>query len=592
MQRPRTSARPAAPGLTLLVILPLFLAAATDPVEDARARLERNDARGAVAILEAGLTSADPSDRPALVEGLLKAYAAAARQAEAEGRPDEAEEYRENLGILERKPRPAATNAPAATTPPIAPANDPEPPREAPPTPPTPADPADELPPPLKAATEANVPAQAPASPAEPVVTPLPAAPPPSPEEERVREADTAFLAGRYKEAGQVYAALAQAGKLPAERRPHWAYCRAVGVVERINARPGTAKGWATIDAEIRAIQALSPSNWFAEYLRRLAAERRKAKAGRVVVRGSSPDEPPPTKRPSRKRPPAAPPSSPDPAPAPTPPLAAGPVSSVPWSPQRIETANFAVAYVEKDRALAESVARAAESAREGQVKRWKAAKPDEPWSPRCEIILFPTAKDFTRETLQPDESPGFSTMGMNAGKIVLRRIHLRTDHPNLVKAILPHEVTHVVIADLFPRKQIPRWADEGLAVLAEPRSEQALRVLDLDDPLKNGRVFNLNDLMAMDYPEAPYWGLYYAQSVSLTRFLVESGTPEQFLTFVQACQDQGAEPALAKVYGIEGFAPLQARWLAFARERSAEMVAAGNAPADRPTGAAETTRR
>ena len=49
-------------------------------------------------------------------------------------------------------------------------------------------------------------------------------------------------------------------------------------------------------------------------------------------------------------------------------------------------------------------------------------------------------------------------------------RTNLRADHPQVLTAILPHEVTHVVLADLFTTQQIPRWADEGMAVLAEPR--------------------------------------------------------------------------------------------------------------------------
>ena len=52
--------------------------------------------------------------------------------------------------------------------------------------------------------------------------------------------------------------------------------------------------------------------------------------------------------------------------------------------------------------------------------------------------------------TGQPEDSPGFSTMGLNAGKVVARRVNLRADHPNLVPAIVPHEVTHVVLADLW----------------------------------------------------------------------------------------------------------------------------------------------
>ncbi len=92
--------------------------------------------------------------------------------------------------------------------------------------------------------------------------------------------------------------------------------------------------------------------------------------------------------------------------------------------------------------------------------------------------------------------------------------------------AILPHEVTHVVLADLFPSQQIPRWADEGMAVLAEPHSEQRLRAADLDKPLTSGQLFKLNELMVMDYPDGKYWSLYYAQSVSLTRFLVDQEAP------------------------------------------------------------------
>jgi hypothetical protein len=200
-------------------------------------------------------------------------------------------------------------------------------------------------------------------------------------------------------------------------------------------------------------------------------------------------------------------------------------------------------------------------------------------------VVLFPTARDFSRETGQPPDSPGFSTMGMNEGRIVFRRVNLRADHPNTVRAVLPHEVTHVVLADLFPRQQIPRWADEGMAVLAEPSSEQALRAGDLQEPLAAGKLFRLSDLMGMDYPDAKHWGLYYAQSVSLTRFLVEQGTPSQFIEFVQTSQRTGFEPALKQVYKIADYSDLQTRWLTYARAKaSAEMTASSDDPEKAPT--------
>ena len=135
--------------------------------------------------------------------------------------------------------------------------------------------------------------------------------------------------------------------------------------------------------------------------------------------------------------------------------------------------------------------------------------------------------------------------MMCNGNRVVARRINLRADHPQLLTAILPHEVTHVVLADLFTVQQIPRWADEGIAVLAEPHAEQQLRAAELQEPLEAGRVFDLGKLMAMDYPDAKDWSLYYAQSVSLTRFLVEQGPPEQFVQFVRNSQRDGIEGAL-----------------------------------------------
>jgi hypothetical protein len=616
MHRSPTAAQAAALWLALVLVLgqtPASLAwpGAPGAVEDAKRRLARDDARGAVAVLESALPGATAADRPALIDALRVAYAAAARQAEAEGRTSDADDYRENLAILDRSARPAAAAAAKASgsspappseatrepSPSSKPAADPKPKPE--PSRPAvePPDPSEPLPPlPPVAALGAPPALAAPTASPSPgpddrsgATVALPQAPtvgttPAAKGDVSLRAADAAFLAENYDEAGRIYTVLNRAGKLPDDRNGHWAYCRAVKVVRQINARPASEEEWAAIDDEIQQIRTLSPSNWFGEYLRNLAAERGRdprSKAGRsnkVVVRGSSPDEPAPPRRRGARQ--AAPVPAPAPAQAPPPP----PVSAIAWSRQPIETANFQVVHVEKDRALAERIAQAAEAAREANVKRWGSG--EAAWTPRCEVVLFPNAQDFSRETLQPPDSPGFSTMGLNAGRIVLRRVHLRADHPNVLHAVLPHEVTHVVLADLFPHQQIPRWADEGMAVLAEPRSEQSLRAADLDEPLRSGRLFRLGDLMAMDYPDAKYWGLYYAQSVSLTRYLVESGSPAQFVKFVQQAQRSGIEPALRQVYSISGYSDLQSRWLSYAREKtagSATLTASSGDPEKNP---------
>jgi hypothetical protein len=236
------------------------------------------------------------------------------------------------------------------------------------------------------------------------------------------------------------------------------------------------------------------------------------------------------------------------------------------------ETANFTIHST--DRALAEQAAKTAETTRAQQAKRWGSTATRATWTPRCEIYLFPTPGEFARITGQPETSPGFSTMEIQAGRISARRVNLRADHPQLIAAILPHEVTHVVLADLFTQQQIPRWADEGMAVLAEPLNDQINRTAELTGPLKEGRVFKLSELMAIDYPSADAWSLYYAQSVSLTQFLVEQGTHEQFVRFVRGAQQKGVEDSLRSVYKIAGFSELENRWQAFARRQVGEITA------------------
>lgn len=234
------------------------------------------------------------------------------------------------------------------------------------------------------------------------------------------------------------------------------------------------------------------------------------------------------------------------------------------------ETPNFRIFHT--DARLAELAADAAESVRAAQAKKWASSALQKPWVPRCEIYLHPTGKAFTEATGQPETSPGFSTLESNGNQITTRRVLLRADHPQLLAAILPHEVTHVVVADLFTVQQIPRWADEGIAVLAEPTTEQNLRASDLQESLAAGQIFELSKLMSIDAPDARDWSLYYAQSVSLTRFLVEQGTPEQLIQFVLESGRNGIEAALRDIYRIAGFADLQVRWQAYARQQVATI--------------------
>jgi hypothetical protein len=579
-------------------------AQANDAVDRARAFLAKNDAKAAVSTLEDALPSAGADLGPMIVV-LRQAYTRAAANATKAGQTAEADEYRENLQILNRRMRGQTDDGNPVDPPPVAakPVNEPV---KAPPAPVKPP-PAPAQPDPATVKVDSlptfETPAAAPPSPlsvdlSEGNPTPEPeakvATPEPAPVAEKelppqdptpgeiLADADRAYLSEKYLDASKGYAQLAGIGQLPAARKTHWAYCRSVDVVRRIKANPASKAEWASIDREISEIKALSPRFWYAEYLRNRAADQSrglvaKQSKGRVV-RGAMPE----TERPAdairdltRKAPPvdAQPPvgriGKPGEIALPsteTPQAISTHGDAGKW--QIKETPNFVIFHADPD--LAEKLAASAESARESQTRRWTGSPPPRNWSPRCEIYVYPTAALFSQITGQPVDSEGFSTMQTDGVKTTARRINLRADHATIVTAVLPHEVTHVVLADLFPTQQIPRWADEGIAVLSEPKHEQERRIVELDPALDGGKIFSIEHLMVRDYPEGPHWALYYAQSVSLTRFLVDQGTPAQFIDFLQGSQRTDAQTELRRVYKIDGFADLQTRWLDYARTRIA----------------------
>ncbi len=533
MHRPPSAALRLAP--LLIVLCATHPLARADAVDEARTLIARDDPAAAVDRLETALLDT-PRDRlPALLDVLRSAYETAATRAEAGGKTSDARHYREALKLL-------VVDAPKKDS-----------------------AQSDLLP------EEASQPEEKPQSrPKATVAAPAAEATP-----GELARGDAAWKAKRYLDAGASYAKLAKAGKLPPQRSDQWAYCRLVAVLERINGGPKSPSEWAEIHAEIDHIRLLSPKNWYSEYLRNVVVERsggvRPADPGRLVVRGAAPEEPPPSRSPKTRTV-----ANPSPR-AGTPALPAEPVKEEAAAPVEIGragpsygnwktyvTPNFQIFH--DDEELARKVALRAEAARRDSAKQWAGAEPRSNWTPKCDLYLYPTAAIFAQETQQPPESPGFSTAGLSGGRVTARLVKLRADNDKMLDAVLPHEVTHIVLADLFPVQQIPRWADEGMSVLSEPEAEQAIRARDLADPFRKDVLFHLDVLMTTDYPSGSYWALFYAQSVSLTRYLVAQGTPPQFVRFVKATQQTNIDTALRQHYKIDGVADLEARWKAHTR--------------------------
>jgi hypothetical protein len=226
------------------------------------------------------------------------------------------------------------------------------------------------------------------------------------------------------------------------------------------------------------------------------------------------------------------------------------------------ETANFRVFHMQ-GKEFAEKVARGAEAARVTAARKWFGEVPPA-WKPRCDIYLHLTRDDYSKATGQPPDCPGHSTIANDKSdpeRVATRRIDLHVDDLNLLVGVLPHETTHVVLAGRFP-KPLPRWADEGMAVLSEPRDRVERHLRNLPQHQRDRQLFAIADLIQFDeYPEGRYIGSFYAQSVSLVDYLVNLKGAQAFTQFVRDGMRNGYEAALQQHYGLRSFAELQRRW-------------------------------
>ncbi len=237
------------------------------------------------------------------------------------------------------------------------------------------------------------------------------------------------------------------------------------------------------------------------------------------------------------------------------------------WSVAETDHFRF---YHHHSQAYITRVARIAEQTRDRVLRKWFAA-PDEVWDSRCELYLYASARDYATQTGAPMNSPGHTRIKDDRDRILGREIHLHVAAPDFLWTILPHEVTHAVLAGHFGAHRIPKWADEGMAVLSESSDRIGDHLRDLPHWRDDGMLFTARDLLDQsDYPAMPRVGAFYSQSVSLVRFLAGVKGPRVFTRFVQDGLEQGYAESLWRNYGWD-YSELQRRWLQHAFSDDAE---------------------
>jgi tetratricopeptide (TPR) repeat protein len=364
-----------------------------------------------------------------------------------------------------------------------------------------------------------------------------------------LERAEAEYRKGQYKTASRFYeSAHRVAPQLLADCKERWAYCKMHQVVESLN-RTGAEVNRDQLEQEVRQAIALAPSRldqFGQDLLKKIQLRSAKGPAepladtSEIAVEHLEPQ--------------------------------GG------W--QIAQSNNFRVLH-NQSRDVAERTARIAESTKRSSAFKWF-GDDGGTWTPRCEIVLHSTGEDYSRATGQTASCPGHSTIQTAGERVVSRRIDVHVDAANLLAGVIPHETTHVVLAGRFGEKDLPRWVDEGMAVLTEPPELVQKHLSNLREYRRAGSLFRMSSLLPMvQYPERRYVGSFYAQSISVVDYLVSLKNPRAFSQFVHEGLYQGWEQALQRHYGIAGFADLEQRWLshAFGGEKPAKAIAASGQP-------------
>jgi hypothetical protein len=248
-------------------------------------------------------------------------------------------------------------------------------------------------------------------------------------------------------------------------------------------------------------------------------------------------------------------------------------------------TRNFVVVYAHSP-AIARAVAGEAEYQRDRIAKQWFGAPlPD--WDKPVSI----------RVTHAAASSSGSTTLSLARQSIAAMEMNLNGPLQTVLDSLLPHEVAHTVFASHFG-KPLPRWADEGMALIHDSPEEQHHHDVRVRELLNAGRAIRLTTLFPMmEYPKDAIAA--YAQGHSVCRFLLAQhaakGVPvltdipylsrlfpndsahRRLLAFLQIGVDTGTADAWDKaardVYGFKSVDDLERAWILWLATPRSELT-------------------
>ena len=228
-----------------------------------------------------------------------------------------------------------------------------------------------------------------------------------------------------------------------------------------------------------------------------------------------------------------------------------------------IEAANFRTRNFIVDAptpGLAKSVGDAAEKYRDDLAEYWTGQKLP-PWPRPCPVRVVAGSNLAAQ---------GVTTY--NPAPVRDFQMEVIGTPERILDSVLPHEVTHTVLATYFGRP-LPRWADEGICTTVEHVSERSKHEAKLREFLSSRRGIAMNQLFLLtEYP--PDVLPMYAQGYSVCQFLIGQQGPRTFISFLKDYMQRPSWTAnVQKHYGYDSLAELQQYWLSWVEAGSGPVA-------------------
>lgn len=216
-----------------------------------------------------------------------------------------------------------------------------------------------------------------------------------------------------------------------------------------------------------------------------------------------------------------------------------------------VRSENFIV--IAGTRALADEVARTAEQQRHDLAVQWLGhALPN--WPQPCPITVMAGPQIG---------AGGSTTFTMSRGSVGDWRMNVQGSQERILDSVLPHEITHTVLATHFAPlgRPVPRWADEGACTTVEHASEKSKHDHFLVQFLSQGRGIPFATMFSLKEYPADIMPLY-AQGYSVSSFLIAQGGPRRFVQFLEdGMRAEEWAVATEKHYGYPKIGRLQNAW-------------------------------